>query len=549
MQKIFQLCKEYLLRHKISVSIYIVICIMTSLFSLVSPYISGSFIDSLISIKNINSLMNYCYIFVALSIGSIVFNFLSNRIYTKLQADIGYEINEDIIKHIQKLSLSYIEKKDTAYLTQRISTDSSIVISFSLSIIQNISINILMFIFPLFMLLSFNMYIALVMIILIFIYLLAYKLFKKPIFKIGYVLKEKQAIFFNRLYEQLSYIKFIKLHGIINWFQLKLKNSYNEMLKFTMKYQKINYLFSSLDNMIMVLAQITLFILGGNQVIQGKLSIGQFAIISTYFTMMMGAIRYFFGLGKTIQEIKISYNRLMDIINVQQEATGVQELEKVSTIHINHVSFSYGEKLIFKQFTTKFQKGKIYTLIGPNGSGKSTLINLLLGMYIDEFEGEILYDGVSIKNLNMQNIRQKIIAISEQEPLLIEDSIQYNLSLDNSDQLDMNNLYSLISMLGAENFFKSLTNGMNTIINEKSCNLSSGEKQKISLLRAFLKNSDVILLDEPTSALDVESRSHLIDYLFSIKHEKIIIISTHDELFSKICDEQIMLTNNMMLSC
>ncbi len=161
----------------------------------------------------------------------------------------------------------------------------------------------------------------------------------------------------------------------------------------------------------------------------------------------------------------------------------------------------------------------------------------------DEFLGEVFYNGKRISLLDMREVRRRYIGISEQEPMLLPDTLRYNITLDEQAELDEERFYELCSCLGLEEFIDSLPNGLDTVINEKSSNLSGGEKQKIALLRTLMKSPDVLILDEPTSALDRASRKRLREYLKSLAKEKIIIISTHDKEFIEFCDEEVCVTS------
>jgi len=137
------------------------------------------------------------------------------------------------------------------------------------------------------------------------------------------------------------------------------------------------------------------------------------------------------------------------------------------------------------------------------------------------------------KHTDMYDLRNRTIGISEQEPTLLADTVAYNLALDKPGLLHTNKelLDKLITSLGLETYFDSLPDRLDTQINESSANISGGEKQKLSILRALLKTPDVIILDEPTSALDSASKLALRTYLNKIKEDKIIIVITHDKEF------------------
>ena len=175
-------------------------------------------------------------------------------------------------------------------------------------------------------------------------------------------------------------------------------------------------------------------------------------------------------------------------------------------------------------------EGHIYLLIGKNGIGKSTLIQILLGLYSDDIANNaILYNNIPMYQINMKELRKKNIAVVNQNCFLIGETVQYNLNF-NEYEIEKRDLDDV-----SNNF--NLKNKLDTVINE-NIDFSGGEIQKICLSRAFLKNSDLILLDEPTSALDFKSKKYLLNKLNEIKKDKIIIISTHDkQLYDLDCEK------------
>lgn len=180
----------------------------------------------------------------------------------------------------------------------------------------------------------------------------------------------------------------------------------------------------------------------------------------------------------------------------------VEDIEKVE---YRGLIFGYGEKPVVKDRDAVFEKGKIYALAGENGSGKSTLLSLLLGLYIDEYEGAVTYDGV----LDMEQVRIRCVGVSEQEPMLLPETLRFNLTLEDGRDMDEGEFHKLSAMLGLEEFLKGLPEGLDTVIQENTGNLSGGEKQKLSILRTLLKHPKLLVPDEPTSALDKAGRESL----------------------------------------
>lgn len=240
--------------------------------------------------------------------------------------------------------------------------------------------------------------------------------------------------------------------------------------------------------------------------------------------------------GKHYQEALASYNRIEEILNIPCEKSGDILLDKIRTIELRNVSFKYGDKEVIKNFSYTFEKGNIYFLIGCNGIGKSTLLNLISGQHINEYTGSILFNDVNVCNLDICSLRKKAIGFSEQETILLADTVKNNLELFNKNDKNLNEYIEQLDLLA---YIRQLDNGIRSIINTQQNNISGGEKQKISIIRQLLQNPDVMLFDEPTSALEINSKANLMKILREIKKNKIVIIVTHDRMLYNNSEETI----------
>lgn len=507
------------------------------IITIILPLISGSLIDSLTSIKNADTLYWYLRLFLIISVLQLILGFISQYLYTKVQTKSSFAVNKDILKHIQNLSMSFIDNTETGYLIQRTNNDSNEVIIFSLGIIINVCVNIITLILSFLFLLRINITLAIALIFLICLYWVIYKIFKKPLFNCNLEVKEQQAKFFSKLLEQLTKLRFFKTHEIVSVFMKRLDDCFNDLLKKIISKQKLNYAFSSCETVVNLVAQFSIFLFGGLAVIHDTLSIGFFTILLSYFSMMMKSARYFFNLGSTYQNSLVSYHRLLDILNQPLPSEGTETTSHINKIRIERLSFKYSDKPVFDNFSLSLEKGKIYALTGVNGSGKSTLIDILLGLYPNEYHGSIFYDNIELRDLKKDVLRKFNIGLTEQEPQLIPDTIYNNLTL--YEEVDQSLLQNLIQIIGLANYIQTLPNGMNTTINESSTNISGGEKQKISIIRQLVRNYDFMIFDEPTSALDKKSKENFWTYLSGIKENKIILVVTHDNNIKLMCDENI----------
>ena len=534
MKKIFFFCRRYLLMHKWRLFFYVALSIFVSLGGLVSPYIMGDFIDQLLNAEDMGFIFRYFSLFVGINLVTLCLGYITGRLYVRLQTRLGYTFNRDFIKHMQRAPLKFTSSQDTAYLNQRINNDANSLIIFCIGIIQSVLVNIVIVAAALFLMFTFHPMLAGILLVVAVIYFAFYTFYKRILYRASHAYQESQSTFFSKLNEQLFNIRFIKLHSLFDHFIGRLNHSFDKLLGNALRYQKASYVFGGLDQLVMIVAQMVLLALGGREIIAGRLTIGRFVIISSYFNMMLGAIRYFFGLGQTIQTNMVSYNRLQELKNVAPEPNGEEVLGQVCNIEMKSVSFSYGEngeKPILTNVNLSFTRGQIYVILGPNGSGKSTLTDILMGLQAGNYTGDVQYNGISISNVYMYELRSQLMGVTEQEPTLLADTLEYNLSLGQPNGFDKQEAKRLAKLLGLEPYLNELPDGFDTVINESATNVSGGEKQKLSLLRVLLKNPDILILDEPTSALDTAGKAALWAYLNVIKREKIIIVITHDSGF------------------
>lgn len=569
---ILRFCKQYLLSLKTMLALFLVLYLFGSAISMLSPYILGDFIDKLVSGANEAVILRFCCIFGGISIFKIIKDYFTSVLFTQMNIRMGYKLNMDVIEHIQALSVSFSSDKDDAYLNQRINNDCYSLISFSLTTIRDILIHTLMFIIPMIVLFTLNKLILAILLGFIFLYVVTSILLKNKLYHTGMLYRETQARFTASLYEQLKHLVKIKIHSIQPEYRKRADNVFQEYNDMAVKSQVVTFLYSSFDGIITTFAQIALFVVGGILVIRGKFTIGLFTVFSSYFRIMLNSCGYFFNLAASYQSARVSYARIKEILDQKPESNGSSILPSIDTIDLQNIRFSYdtynhltnpdsGKSAdtaadIIQSFSYRFSKGKLYMITGNNGAGKTTLTKLLVGLYIDERSGEILYNSVPMKELDMIHIRKNLIGYSEQDPLLVEDSIRYNLtyhgslfdsrkgknSLDSASAADFNSQLKYYSeILNMEQFLSEKT--LSFKVNEQNTNLSGGEKQKLSILRTLLKNPDVLILDEPTSSLDKETKERFIRYLTQIKKDKIIVIISHDTDLISIADEIINLSN------
>ncbi len=536
--KILNMCGKYIKRYQSKFVIYIILTILLNILTYTSPIITGNFIDGLIGKFNLSFVYKYCIALISITVTSMVLNYMLSILYAKLQSRMGYEFNRDVLVHVQDLPISYLKTKDMSYLNQMINEDTNQLCIFTINLFRDFMLKVIFL--PILIIVCFliNKEIAITFIFIFACYIIGYKLLKNSLFKFNFEQKENQNKFFSIMFEQLYYIHFIKINSSEDYLRKKMDNAYNVFYKIIIRNQKLEFLFSSIDSFISVIAQIILYILGAVQIMHGNFTIGKFTIYISYFNIILSIIRFLFNYGQDYQDTMVSYKRIQDIMDIKAEEQGNLSITEIKNIHLDNLNFRYLENdYAIMNLSYHFETGYMYAIAGKNGGGKTTLINLLLGLYNSDItNNQILYNGIDIKNINMKDVRKSLIGITEQEPVLMNGSVKDNMFLNVFDDGNLDNLIDVFNLqhINFTTNIDLLTNVSNTI--------SGGEKQKISIIRTLLKDTDLLIFDEPTSAMDDKSKIKFINYLEKIKNNKIIIIVTHDTFIKGKCDKIIELS-------
>ncbi len=530
MKRIILFMSKYYFKFKTRIILYYLTSIFLTVLSIVTPYLTGKYIDVVVNNNSFYDIKIYSLIFFFISILSFLFKFFQNRLYVRIQSLVSFSIIKELVKKIQSVSLKNSLKYEHSYLSQRINNDSNEITIGTISIFDSFLNNFIVIIATFMIVSKFNKTIFIVMLLAIILYILGYNFMKNKIYNINKTYLDAQSEFFSKSNMQIESIFFIKLHSVYEEFLKILERSFNNLFTINLNKQKVDYIYDVIDNAIFLIMQIFIFLYGGYLVINKQLTIGELSVLSIFFNKLLNSIGIFFDIGQYLQLLKANMVRIDEIMKFPDEVIGKIEFNHIEKINCESLSFSYDNINVISDINYSFEKGKIYYISGRNGSGKSTFLNLIVGLFINDYDGEIYYNDINIKKLNIKKFRKYNISMCEQNfdhlPYLFGDSTEINLNIANEIINDFK-LAKYIS-ISDNNFF---------LDKNKIKEFSIGESQKLFLVWAISKFSDLLILDEPTSAMDFESKQKFLEYIEKYKKNKITIIVSHDNLLREISDE------------
>ncbi|MBI4546848.1 MAG: ABC transporter ATP-binding protein [Ignavibacteriae bacterium] len=323
------------------------------------------------------------------------------------------------------------------------------------------------------------------------------------------------------LQETISGVKVVKAFGMEEFENKKFAKTTWQYFCSLLKIIRTRNLSSPTTEILSVAAGAVIIWYGGTQVLlEQSLNASQFLGFLIIIFQTMPPVKELTSVNNRVQESAAAGKRIFEILDTEpqiKDVTNAIELEEFrSEIEFSDVTFSYDSQLpVLKNIGLKIRKGEVVAIVGPSGSGKSTLVDLIPRFY-DPVGGEVRIDGINLKQLKVKSLREKI-GIVTQETILFNDTVRNNIAYGLED-CPLEKIIEAAKAANAHNFISDMPQQYNSIIGERGVKISGGERQRLSLARAILKNPPVLILDEATSALDTESEilvQEAIDHLMT----------------------------------
>ena len=315
------------------------------------------------------------------------------------------------------------------------------------------------------------------------------------------------------------------------------------------KNEKTSLIAVAINYIIQVIQLAILLITGMFMIPHGYILPGTFISMILLSNNIRFAIRLLSDMSLCWHETTVLCERVLEIFNIDSEKKEGKNLEihkinKVDCLDVENLSFKYDNKNILNGLSLKIKQGEKIAILGQSGCGKSTLIKLICGFY-ENYNGKINLYQNDIKNINKNSLRKQI-AIVTQDVFVINGSIYENIVLDNK-KVNEGIVLDIIKKCCLEDLIKSLPYGLSTLIGDGGINLSQGEKQRISIARAMLKNSPIVIMDEATSSLDYNTEENILSSFDYLLKNKTAIIITHKQNILKLADKKYIMQNGKLI--
>ena len=508
---------------------------------LVLPYLNKIVIDNIIINKQTELLFITLTAIFFITIFRALMGYIQEFTFDYVGSRISKSLKYDVFKHIQNLRFNYFDKTNTGELMSRISEDiDNIWMAFGFGIGLTIEFS-LYFILGSTVLFYLNWKLALISLISApFIAYLATKL-EKEIGKAFDKISDQTAVINTTAQENISGVRLVKAfarekHEIMKFLKLNNEN-YNLNIMKSRIWGKYFPTIEFLGNAALIL----IITVGGMFVINEKISLGTLVAFNGYMWMIVWPMRLIGWLSNILSQANASAKKIEKILNEKEEKFDGLSLENVDgTLEFKNVSFKYDNEYVLKNINFKIEAGKTLAIMGPTGSGKSTLISLISRFY-EEYDGDILLDGINIKDISLNSLRKNISYVF-QDTFLFSESVKENVKYGNDNATD-EEIINACKEAQAHQFIMNLPEKYGTVVGERGLGLSGGQKQRLTIARGLLKHTPIIIFDDATSALDMDTEYELLKSIYSKEKQNTKIIIAHRISAVKNADEIIFLEN------
>jgi ATP-binding cassette subfamily B protein/subfamily B ATP-binding cassette protein MsbA len=470
-----------------------------------------------------------CLALIGLQLLWGIINWITNYLFVKIGLQALLKFRTDLYSHLQRLSLKFHDARRSSDSSFRVAYDSQSIQTIYNKGFTNIFGSVITLIGTFVIMLQLDWQLTLVSLGIVPLVVGAIYLFAHRIRRESTSIQEYESAVLAQAQEGLSSIRMVHAFGReefeVRQFQQQAWQSLQANLRLTLTNVNSALVISTL----MVVGTAVMYYIGTLHVLAGTLTLGSLLVFSAYLLMLYQPLESLTYTAWAMEGATAGAKRCFEVLDRQDDVVDSPDAVAISTaegaIAFEAVSFGYAsDRCVLRDVNLRIEPNQIVGLAGGTGAGKSTLLGLVPRFY-DATSGSITLDGRDIRQITKKSLRARI-AIVLQDTLLFSTTVRENIAYGRSDATK-DEIIEAARRAQADEFIRQMPQGYDSLVGERGGHLSVGQRQRIGIARAFLKNAPILLLDEPTSALDPATESAIMDTIKELMRGRTTLIATH----------------------
>jgi ABC-type multidrug transport system fused ATPase/permease subunit len=519
--------------------------VAATLFAFPPPLITRYLVDDVILGRQVGLLTGAILLLIGCLVAEKLARLLEEFYFARFEQNVTLDIQQDLIDRVLHFPKSFFDDKQTGYLQSRLTEDVDGIRWFFSSTIVHVISNGLRFVGGIVFLFYLEWRLSIAVLILLPGLVWLIRFFSGKIHILSHQAMEHRAVVSGQVQESLSGASHMKAYVHEDRTRNQLMSSFKKAFQINLEQRTINSIASLSINAMPGLARIITLAVGAFWIIKGQWTIGSLLAFQAYLAYVFGPAQFLASSNLQFQKALAALERVSALFDIvpednQEHGRRIDRLE--GAIEFKNVSFGYnGSEPLLKDISFHIYPGQRVALVGPSGIGKTTLMSLILRFYRAS-AGEIFFDDLPAGDYNTGSLRRRL-GYASQNPKILTGTVLENLRYGAPDA-SRDKIIQAARIAAIHNDIEKLPHQYETIIGAKGLNLSEGQRQRLSLARALVKDPDIFILDEPTSALDSATEKSIFDALPAQVDGKTVLVASHRVSTIMQADRILVLTQN-----
>ena len=497
--------------------------------SLTLPYLTRLLIDRALLGRDTGALVRIVTVFAALTVGSFALNVVSGLRYTRVSADILFDMRLALFRHLQRLSPRFYARMPLGQIASRINSDISEIQRVAAEVALSWVGSVVFLVGAVAILIALDPLLFAVSIAVLPLSLLALVRYRRRLEDSIAVVRDRSAGIGTFLIEALQGMRLVVTHNAQEREAARFRERNDGFVDALMRMRRLTYLSGGVPGLLLSVGSGAVLLVGGWRVIDGRITMGTLVAFIAYQMRLLGPVQSLMGLYASVATARVSLRRVHEILDTPPEVTEVDAPAPLPSVRgdvvLDDVTFTFDRGApVLDRASLTIPAGECVAIVGASGGGKSTIADLLVRQ-LDPTAGRILLDGRDLRELRLADVRRHVVVV-EQDPFIFNTSVAENIRYARPDA-DAADVDAAARAAGLGELIDRLPQGIDTPVGERGRALSAGERQRLAVARAFLADPAVLVLDEATGSVDPAMEAQVVSGYEAVMRGRTTIVISH----------------------